>query len=239
MIPMKRYEQLIKELEKIKERGYIKTHRANDTGIGKTLEDLLGIEENNFPGPNGDHTELKSIRRNSGGMLSLFTKSPEPFGSNSILLDDFGIIRDDGKKRLHTTVNAQKRNTLDGKDAFIIHIQDSRIELNHAKHGKYSQMPYWEKTVLKKSFEKKYPKYLLYVKADHRGLGSNKEFHYNEAWLMRGFDFDNFVKLLIDGKIFVDVRIGFANGRAHDHGTVFRVGHENLDRCFSDRKRVL
>ena len=41
-----------------------------------------------------------------------------------------------------------------------------------------------------------------------RGSGKNEEFHFNEAWLMHGFDFDNFIKLLNDGKILVDIRIG-------------------------------
>jgi len=31
--------------------GFIKTHRTGYTGIGKTLEDLLGIIENNISGP--------------------------------------------------------------------------------------------------------------------------------------------------------------------------------------------
>ena len=57
---MKRYEQLVEELKEIRERGYVKTHRSHNTGIGKTLEDLLGIKENNFI-PNGDSTELKSV----------------------------------------------------------------------------------------------------------------------------------------------------------------------------------
>ena len=43
------YDEVVKKLREIKEMGYIKTHRAGDTGIGKTLEDLLGIKENNIP----------------------------------------------------------------------------------------------------------------------------------------------------------------------------------------------
>ena len=35
---MKRYEQLVEELKEIRERGYVKTHRSHNTGIGKTLE---------------------------------------------------------------------------------------------------------------------------------------------------------------------------------------------------------
>ncbi len=38
-------QELKLRLEEIKEMGFVKTHRAHNTGIGKTLEDLLGIEE--------------------------------------------------------------------------------------------------------------------------------------------------------------------------------------------------
>jgi len=39
---------LITKLQAIKALGFVKTHRAHDTGIGKTLEDLLEIKENNL-----------------------------------------------------------------------------------------------------------------------------------------------------------------------------------------------
>ena len=87
---MKTFEELVEGLKELKKRGFVKTHRKDDTGIGKTLEDELGIEENNFPGPDGITTELKSGRRNSSSMLTLFTKSPEPRGINTKLLKSFG-----------------------------------------------------------------------------------------------------------------------------------------------------
>ncbi len=59
---MKKYNELIKDLKKIEKQGFVKTHRGGNTDIGKTLEDLLGIEENNIAGPNGHQTELKSAR---------------------------------------------------------------------------------------------------------------------------------------------------------------------------------
>jgi len=55
---MKGYQQIIKKLKAIKKMGYIETHRAGNTGIGKTLEDLLSIKENNVPGPNASFIEL-------------------------------------------------------------------------------------------------------------------------------------------------------------------------------------
>ena len=36
-------QELKKRLEAIRDMGFVKTHRAGSTGIGKTLEDLLGI----------------------------------------------------------------------------------------------------------------------------------------------------------------------------------------------------
>ena len=35
------------ELQRIKEKGWIPSMRKSDTGIGKTIEELLGIRENN------------------------------------------------------------------------------------------------------------------------------------------------------------------------------------------------
>jgi len=240
---VKTYSELIDELKKVKKKGFVKTHRSGDTGIGKTLEDLLGIDENNFAGPDGIDTELKAARKNAASMLTLFTKSPLPSRINSVLLKEFGYPDRQGshKKILHTTIDAVSFNTLRGKTGLKVGIEKDRITIlssdNHKKS--YLLIPYWDKITLKKSFEKKYPQ-LLYVKADARGESSNEEFHFNEAWLMRGFDFDNFLKLLKERTIKVDIRIGqYPDGRPHDHGTGFRVMPDKLDLCFLQRQKVL
>ena len=233
---MKTFDQLVEEIKKLKKIGLIKTHRSGNTGIGKTLEDELGIEENNFPGPDGITTELKSARKNSKSMLTLFTKSPDPHGINSKLLKNFGYPGENGKLHLHSTINALEFNTLKGKTGFKIEIKDGQI--NIASKLK-NIVPYWKKETLQKSFEKKY-KELLYVKAESKGSDSNEKFHFNEAWLMKGFDFDNFVKLLKNGEIKVDIRIGqYEDGSPHDHGTGFRVFPDKLDLCFKKRKQVV
>ena len=236
---MKRYDELLKDLKKIKELGFVTTHRSNNTGIGKTLEDLLDIEENNIPGPDGYFTELKSARKGSSSMLTLFTKSPMPQKINIKLLEKFGYELDDGRKKLHATLNAVSRNTLHGNSGFMITMNNSRIEIDHCDYGNMDT-PYWEKEELEKAFTRKYPQNLLYVKADSKGSGKNEQFHYNEAWLMSGFHFDNFIKLLKVKKIFVDIRIGqYPDGKPHDHGTGFRVFPDNLDLCFLNREKVI
>ena len=98
---------------------------------------------------------------------------------------------------------------------------------------------YWDKEMLKNSFERKLPR-LMYVKADCKFKGSEEEFWFNEAWILKGFDFKNFLKLLKKGVIFVDIRIGqYPDGSPHDHGTGFRVFPDKLELCFRNRKRVV
>ncbi len=80
-----KYEEFLTRLKTIKNNGYVKTHRTGDTGIGKTLEDLLGIVENNIAGPDFDVYELKSARKLTSSMLTLFTKAPQPKGANTLL----------------------------------------------------------------------------------------------------------------------------------------------------------
>lgn len=232
------FHESIKKLKSIKEMGYVKTHRTGNTGIGKTLEDLLGITENNVPGPNAAMIELKSARKNISSMLTLFTKSPLPPKANSTLLGSFGYssTKKEGTKRLEITVNAMNYNQLKGRLGFKIDIQKDRINLIDINE---EILGYWDKETLKASFERKLPK-LLYVKAETRGTGSNEEFWFSEAWLLSGFSFGNFLKLLREGTILVDIRIGqYPDGRSHDHGTGFRVFPDRLDLCFSHRERII
>ena len=235
---MKTYLEVIQKLREIKKMGYIRTHRTGNTGIGKTLEDLLGITENNISGPNATETELKSARKNVSSMLTLFTKSPLPKKANSALLQKFGYEseRDNIRKELHTTVNAVNFNQLKGTPGFKINIKDDRIELISSQN---EILGYWDRETLKNAFEKKLPN-LLYVKAEARGSGSKEEFWFNEAWLLSGFDFYNFLNNLREGVILVDIRIGqYPDGRPHDHGTGFRVLPDKLDMCFKNKERIM
>ncbi len=232
------YKELIEKLHYIKNMGWIKTHRAGTAGIGKTLEDLLGIKENNIPGPNAKKIELKSARKNVSSMLTLFTKSPLPQRANSILLEQFGYLstKKEGTKRLETTVSAVNYNQIKGRQGFKIDIHDDEVRLIDI-NGKV--LGYWTEEILKNSFERKLPK-LMYIKAEARGRGRDEEFWFNEGWLLSGFDYDRFIQLLKEGIILVDIRIGqYPDGRTHDHGTAFRIFPDKLDMCFKFKERIL
>ena len=80
----------LKVIEKLK---FVPTHRIGDTGIGKTLEDLLEIKENNIPLCDiRKEAELKAYRKDAVSMLTLFTLEPKPKGGDRdrFLLNNFG-----------------------------------------------------------------------------------------------------------------------------------------------------
>ena len=60
----------------IRDRGFIRTHRNGPTGVGHTLEQELGMTENNIAVPDLGEVELKARRIASGSMVTLFTFNP-------------------------------------------------------------------------------------------------------------------------------------------------------------------
>src|SRR3954452_23860847 len=71
---------LISKLKDIAASGWIANARhGNHGGIGNTLEDLLGIKENNLPIPNAAEWELKAQRRSKAKSLTtLVHMEPSP-----------------------------------------------------------------------------------------------------------------------------------------------------------------
>lgn len=243
-------EDFIKRFNEIKKMGWVKTHRSGNTGVGKTLEDLLGITENNIQGPDFGKYELKSGRINSNSMLTLITKSPEPPKSNQMLVKKFGYYskdaRDKGKKVLHTTLKA-------GVDTSIYDtgntLRPEYIEAFETAHGPLQVLTlisnygieeiYWPIETFKELINKKLGKEFVYVKAEARGKGSNEEFLYKEAYLLSGIDSNNIIELIKRGIMYIDIRIGqYADGSCHDHGTGFRIRESDQHYLYSKKIRL-
>ena len=97
--------QLIIELRKIKEMGWIKNTRSGNVGgIGNTLEDLLGIKENNLPIPNASEWELKTQRANTSSLTTLFHIEPSPRALKfvpRIFLLKYGWLHKEAGTRYH------------------------------------------------------------------------------------------------------------------------------------------
>ena len=77
-------EELKAKLKEIKQEGYIKSVYAHSGGIGNTFESLLGVQENNISLPDWGTFELKTRRKETGSMTTLFTKSPNSYSNKQL-----------------------------------------------------------------------------------------------------------------------------------------------------------
>jgi hypothetical protein len=234
-------DDFIREYSKIVERGWIRTHRAGPTGIGKTLEDLLGIPENNLDEPDFGDYELKSTRLDSQSMLTMFTCSPLPRGANTYLRKKFGYSSDayDNKEKvLHATLTASRYVSITNTGyKLTVLCADDKIWLSTPDGVEEA---YWTQERLQRAFEKKYKNKFVYAKAEARGDGANEEFKFVEAYEVSGFDFHRILTLLEQGMIMIDLRIGqYHDGRTHDHGTGFRIREIDQPRLFSNIQRIV
>ena len=235
-------DEFICEYRKIQSMGWIRTHRSGNTGIGKTLEDLLGIEENNYQEPDFGEYELKAGRNNSNSMLTLFTKSPLPKGANTALRLAYGYASsayDNDEKVLHATLNALNFVKIANTGHFLkvdYVVENSGDKIVIESETGFADA-YWFVDELRDHFMSKYPYKLVYVKADSRGYGSNEEFLFKEAYVCDGFSYDGLLELLQEGRIYVDLRIGqYPDGRTHDHGTGFRIKESDQDYLFNKHR---
>ncbi|PVX26105.1 MAG: glycosyl hydrolase [Candidatus Bathyarchaeum sp.] len=247
------YSDFVRKIQQIKEMGFVQSHRSGSTGIGKTLEDLLGITENNIAGPDFSIFELKTGRKDSSSMLTLFTKAPMPNRVNRKLLEVFGYLQrkrpvdhkqlsltgeeiDNSQvplheKELHSTVDSIKPNS----QGLKLVIKGDRLYIGNNKDVE----AYYDNNTLKMCFEKKYHK-LIYVLADHKKERGKEYFWFNEAYLLDGFSFERFSELVKEGKLKVDIRIGhYSDGRLHDHGTGFRILPKYLTQCFENIQKTI
>jgi hypothetical protein len=136
-----------------------------------------------------------------------------------------------GEKELHITVDASRKNSL----GLVLKIINDRI---HVVDGKNVEA-YYEESVLKEAFEKKYTR-LIYVLAASKKENGEEYLWFDEAYRLAGFSFGRFSELVKKGIIKLDLRVGhYADGRLHDHGTGFRVLPKYLPECFESIEKIL
>ncbi len=250
-------DQLILELRKIKEMGWIKNTRpGNVGGIGNTLEDLLGIKENNLPIPNAAEWELKTQRANTSSLTTLFHMEPSPRALKyvpRIFLLKYGWPHKEAGTRYH--INEMSfRQTIGGKNrsdrGFKIVINKSErkvlVSFNSNTVSEYhsdwiasvnkrigldeiNPQPYWGFDDL---FHKAGTKLIncFYVQAQVKKKDNEEYFHYNKILMLQKFSINKFVKALEENEALVD----FDARTGHNHGTKFRLRQNCLPELYEE-----
>lgn len=260
---MKTYtkESLIAALQDIKNRGWIPNARpGNVGGIGNTLEDLLGIQENNLPIPNAVEWELKCQRAETLALTTLFHMEPSPRALKfvpNILLPKYGwkhelagINYPSNEMSFRQTIHGLERSDrgfmveIDERNRkVLISFDSSKVDSRHSDWlesvkkriglGELNPQPYWGFDDLNHKAGTKLLN-TFYVQAEVRKDGEKEFFHYNRILILRGFSVDNFVKALVEGNVLVD----FDARSGHNHGTKFRLRQNARPKLYSDIQEI-
>lgn len=254
-------DDLINKLHEIKARGWIpNARRGNAGGVGNTLEDLLGIQENNLPIPNAAEWELKCQRKGSSSLTTLFHMEPSPRAVRfvpRVFLPQYGWMHEqagelypESEMSFRQTIHGQARSdrgfcvVVDRKTKkVLISFDASSVNQRHQDWlasvksrvglSELNPQPYWGFDDL---FHKAGTKLLncFYVQADVKKVADREYYHYNTIMILRNFSLENFLKAIEDGIILVD----FDARTRHNHGTKFRIRQGSWDRLYSDVKAI-
>ncbi len=239
-------EKLIKKFKEIANSGWIPNARhGNSGGIGNTLEDLLGIQENNLPIPNANEWELKTQRLNTNSLTTLFHIEPSPRALKfvpQILLHHFGWQHDEAGIKYPETEKSF-RQTIHCKTAsdrgfkVVINITEYKVLisfdytkvddrhkywLNSVKQsiglGELNPQPYWGFDDLQHKAGTKLLN-CFYVQAEVKKEGGKEFYKYSKVQMLQKFNFDGFLQAMGNADILVD----FDARTGHNHGTKFRM----------------
>ncbi|MFZ1075708.1 MAG: MvaI/BcnI family restriction endonuclease [Minisyncoccia bacterium] len=253
---------LIAKLQKISAAGWIPNARhGNAGGIGNTLEDLLGIKENNLPIPNAAEWELKTQRIDTTSLTTLFHIEPSPRAIRfvpQILLPKYGWAHQESgttypkcEMSFRQTIHGQSPSdrgfkvVIDRKERKVLISFDAQsVDVRHKKWlagvGKkvglkdLNPQPYWGFDDLEHKAGTKLLN-AFYVQAEVKKEKKKEFYHYTKVTMLQKFSFEGFLKALEEGKVLVD----FDARTGHNHGTKFRMRQDCLPMLYEKATAII
>ncbi|SIQ01160.1 MvaI/BcnI family restriction endonuclease [Maribacter ulvicola] len=224
--------ELLNKLKVISKKGFVKSEVNSDTGIGRTIESLLGIEMNSSKLPDYKGIELKSFRDARNNRKGLFGKTPNwnlsKFKSRVEILDTFGYW-EEGIFRLYNTMRGTGRNA----QGLILRIEDKKDWLvENSDRPEIGNFLVWELEILRKTLLKKH-KETFWIKAESNIEDNNEYFHFKEVEHTKNPMVDKFEILIETGAITMDYPIKrMPSGKVVDKGCNFKLKANCLDLLF-------
>lgn len=221
------------KLAAIKKLGYVKSKRKSNTGIGYTLETLLGIKENNIKLPDLGKIELKSKRKNVQTFVTMFT-----FNSGAWKIHQSDVIKTygyrDSKRRKALKCFVRVKPNAQG---LYLKVTTQALQMYHNDKTLIAE---WDANTLLKYFSTKLPSLILVLADTRKNKQDKEEFHYNEAYLLKSPSKTGLLSLIEKDFIVVDLRMHLkSTGGVRNRGTAFRVEEKNLVQCFTQKTKLL
>jgi len=212
------------KFRKIREMGYVPSLRNGPTGIGFTLETLLGIDENNDALPDIEGAELKAHRANNASLITLFTFNNKAWKIPPLeAVKKFGSLDRDGRQGLYYTMSLKPNSA-----GLFLLVDKDNISVRHISGTIIVE---WSLEALANRFIQKIPS-LIFVTA-FTELRDNKEyFHFQRAQLMKDTTPELLRNQFESENILVDLRLHDKGTSARNHGTGFRAYEDKLPQLF-------
>ena len=223
----------LKKFDVIKSKGFVTTLRSGSTGIGYTLETLLGLQENNDPAGDFQGMELKAYRDSEGALddkekMNLFLKEPKWLDGlkSADRIAAYGYVDKNGRTAMYSTVTVKENS------------HGFRFELDETSRKlflvfKEKRVAFWNFATLQKRLTEKHTE-AAFVAAKTRGKGKGEQFHYHTVtWCSRPST-EALLPLIRARDVMLELRMHVKeNGAARNHGTAFRVHKNKLPELYA------
>ena len=228
-------EKIKKDFKKVKKNNPYKTRypKNKDGGWGNTLEDLLGIRENNKKKPDYLNFECKAARSKSGAKITLSSKvATYPEKSSKFLWNKFGNVKPpENLRRFYPTLRANDNDALVYEKNYMgLKVERDtkkiRMIIRDLDKKVINSEIYW-------SFDDVYSstiklKDMLISEITEEKIEGVTKCYYNTAYVFWGFNFDGFLNQLEKGNIELEFRCGVYKdkkryGQMHDRGPGWRL----------------
>ena len=236
-------EKLIKEMKKIKEKGWIKTlfPKNKNGGAGNTLENLLGIKENNISSPDLGEIELKTvnIESSSSQLLSLFNFNNKVWRMKQLdAIKKYGSKNRDGRKGIYYTLN-----TTPNSAGLFINVNEKEEKIIVQSILGEILIEYPVQSLVEKFNQKVKSIFLIYFRREERD--GKYYFSYEKAKFLNGGTTKKNIMFNIKNHIItIDLRLhprankkgGFMS---RNHGTAFRTQISSLHELYSNIQNIV
>ena len=234
---------LKEKLDKIKNLGWIECKNKNKSVTGKTLENLLEINPDNFEIPDYNTIEIKSKVSKRENYIDLFCATPDSYVlETKRLYDKYCYLDSNNYKILNFVLYGEFLKSINNEYSAKLRIDYKNkkviMEVYNKDNELIDNLSSWSFELLEEKLCRKL-NYVCLVEGDKKFSHNVLYVRYDKYKFYKLKKFSNFIRLLKRGQIRISFTLGVyksgsKSGKMHDHGTQFSIRKENIKLLFDE-----
>lgn len=234
---------LKEKLDKIKNLGWIECKNKNKSVTGKTLENLLEINPDNFEIPDYNTIEIKSKVSKRENYIDLFCATPDSYVlETKRLYDKYGYLDSNNYKILNFVLYGEFLKPINNEYSAKLRIDYKNkkviMEIYNKDNELIDNLSSWSFELLEEKLCRKL-NYVCLVEGDKKFSHNVLYVRYDKYKFYKLKKFSNFIRLLKRGQIRISFTLGVyksgsKSGKMHDHGTQFSIRKEKIKLLFDE-----